>query len=146
MITRLSSGFRFGMQSGLSFAMNFGLTVLLHESIGLREEIAFAVVLAFTTVMNFLLLRYFVYPGSQGHFLKQFGLFAISSLGFRCVEYSLFLLFHTYLGFAYRPVIVGTLLGTFVLKFFYYGTVVFSGRRTSLLPQAGSSQAASSVG
>lgn len=133
-IVRFGSGIRFALQSALSFAMNFGLTVLLHEEVGMREEGAFALVLSLTTVMNFLLLRYFVYPGRHGAFFRQFGFFAASSLGFRCLEYALFLIFHTWLGFAYRLVIVGTLVTTFITKFFYYGAVVFSRRDRETMP------------
>ena len=120
------AAFRFTSLSGLSFSVNFFLTIFLHENLRIREEWAFAIVLALTTVMNFLLLRYFVYPGRHGAFVKQFGLFTASSLGFRCLEYSLFLVFHTWFGFAYRLVILGTLVATFVTKYFYYGAVVFS--------------------
>jgi putative flippase GtrA len=133
-MARHGSGLRFTLLSGLSFATNFGLTVFLHEVIGVREEIAFAVVLALTTLLNFLVMRHFVYPGCHGNVFTQFGLFTLSSSGFRGLEYSLFLVFHSWLAFPYEIVIVATLLLTFVTKFFYYGSVVFSRRDPSRVP------------
>jgi putative flippase GtrA len=126
MTPRSFAALRFALLGGLSFSVNFGLTVLLHEVLGVREELAFALVLALTTVMNFVLMRSFVYPGRKGALLAQFGLFVVSSLGFRSLEYVLFLVFHTWLGFAYKMVLVATLTTTFVTKFFYYGSVVFN--------------------
>lgn len=126
MTPRAFAALRFALLGAVSFSANFGITVLLHEILGVREEIAFAVVLALTTVMNFVLMRTFVYPGRKGRLLAQFGLFVISSLGFRSLEYALFLVFHTWIGFAYKLVLVATLTTTFVTKFFYYGSVVFN--------------------
>jgi putative flippase GtrA len=126
MTPRAFAALRFALLGAVSFSANFGLTVLLHEVMGVREELAFALVLALTTVMNFVLMRTFVYPGRKGRLLAQFGLFVVSSLGFRSVEYACFLVFHTWLGLAYKLVLVGTLTTTFVTKFFYYGSVVFN--------------------
>lgn len=126
MTPRAFAALRFALLGAVSFSVNFGLTVLLHEVLGVREELAFAFVLALTTVMNFILMRTFVYPGGQGRLLAQFGLFVVSSLGFRSLEYAIFLVFHTWLGLAYKLVILGTLTTTFVTKFFYYGSVVFN--------------------
>ena len=69
------AAFRFIVLSGLSFVANFFLTIFLHENLRIREEWAFAFLLALTTVMNFSLLRVFVYPGQHGGLLKQFGAF-----------------------------------------------------------------------
>ncbi len=117
---------RFAVLSGLSFGVNFFLTIFLHENLRIREEWAFALVLGLTTVMNFSLLRLFVYPGRHGRLFWQFGAFVASSLGFRILEWLLFVVCHQGLGFAYQPVIAATLLATFVIKFFYYGSVVFT--------------------
>ena len=120
------AAFRFAVLSGLSFGVNFFLTIFLHENLRVREEWAFAIVLALTTVMNFSLLRFFVYPGPHGGLVLQFGAFVASSLGFRILEWVLFVVCHRGLGFAYQPVIAATLVATFVIKFFYYGSVIFT--------------------
>ena len=132
----LSAAFRFALLSGLSFLVNFFLTIFLHEELQVREEWAFAVVLALTTVMNFVLLRVFVYPGRHGGVLRQFGAFVASSLGFRVVEWVLFALLHHILGFPYKPVIATTLIMTFLIKFFFYGSVIFSRRSSQPLSSA----------
>jgi putative flippase GtrA len=143
MTPRASAGLRFALLGAFSFSVNFGLTVLLHEVVGVREEIAFAVALALTTVMNFFAMRIFVYPGREGRILAQFGLFVVSSLGFRSLEYALFLVFHTWLGLPYKLVLIATLVTTFVTKFFYYGAVVFA--RLDREADAAASKASESV-
>jgi len=124
----VGAAFRFALLSATSFLVIFFLTIFLHESLRVREEWAFAIVLFLTMVMNFLMLRYFVYPGKHSHFFRQLGVFIVSSLSFRGLEYVLFLMFHSWLGLPYRVVIVGTLVTTFMVKFFYFGSVVFSRR------------------
>jgi putative flippase GtrA len=126
MSPRAFAALRFAILGAFSFSLNFGLTVLLHEVVGIREEFAFAFALALTTVMNFFAMRLFVYPGREGRILAQFGLFVVSSLSFRSLEYALFLVFHTWIGLPYKLVLVATLVTTFVTKFFYYGAVVFA--------------------
>ena len=57
------SAVRFVIASAVSFGMNLGLAVVLHEIVGLSEELAYAISLAVAFVTSFLLMRYYVYPG-----------------------------------------------------------------------------------
>lgn len=119
---------RFGLTSGLSFMINLGLTALLHEVVALSEEWAFAISLASVFLMNFLLLRHYVFDASSGDPRRQIALTAISSATFRGMEYLGFLLVHTMMSVHYL-LAVGLVLGvSFLLKFFYYGNVVFANR------------------
>jgi putative flippase GtrA len=114
------------LMSGVSLGINLGLTALLHELGGIREEFAFAISIGVVLVTNFLGLRYFVFPGQRGRIVGQFVLFVLSCSGFRASEYAAFLALHTWMGMAYPVSIFLILLASFLMKFFYYGAVIFS--------------------
>jgi putative flippase GtrA len=118
--------------SGASFALNFGITVGLHQVLGAPEEAAFAVALVTVFVMNFLGMRYFVYPGEHRSVGKQLMLFAVSSGSFRGLEYLAFLALHTWLHYPYRLVLVVVLGTSFVAKYCYYKVFVFALNRPDL--------------
>jgi putative flippase GtrA len=119
---------RFGVSAGLSFGTNLGLTVALHEFCRLPEEAAFATSLVTVFLMNFLVLRYYVFPGSQRSAATQLAMFGLSSVGFRGGEYLAFLVAHTWLGVQYTVAIAAILALSFVCKFLFYRGVVFARR------------------
>jgi putative flippase GtrA len=121
-----SSAVRFALLGGSSFALNFGITVGLHQVAGVREEIAFAVALATVFTMNFLGMRHFVYPGEHRSAGRQLVLFAISSASFRALEYLAFLVLHTWLRLPYTLVLVVVLGASFVAKYGFYKVWVFA--------------------
>lgn len=112
--------FRYAQASLLSFMVNFGLTVGLHEVAGLPEEAAYAIALLTVFVGNFLTLRHYVYrtvPASiWGHGAK----YAAASVSFRCSEYLTFLVVHTWLGLDYRLAVVGISGTSALCKFVFY--------------------------
>jgi putative flippase GtrA len=112
--------FRWAQLSCISFVINFGLTVVLHEWGQMSEEAAFAVALAVVLVMNFLLMRWYVYETKAGAIWQQFGLYLCSAIVFRATEYGAFLLWHTWYGSDYRLVVVGISVISSGVKFFYY--------------------------
>lgn len=120
---RIKSLFRFVQVSGLSFVVNIGLTVFLHEVCLLAEEIAYAVALVVVFLMNFFLLRHYIYEGAQGPLVQQFAAFGVSSLGFRAGEYVMFLALHSGVGLDYRAVVIGISLVSSCAKFLFYGFV-----------------------
>jgi putative flippase GtrA len=126
-VVRLFQGsfVRFGLVSILSVSVNIGLTALLHEIFHFSAELAFAIALGVVMAQNFLLSRYYVYDGRSGNPAHQMALFVVSSLGFRGGEYVAFIIGHTWLGAPYLPTILGVLMTSFLIKFFYYRCVVF---------------------
>jgi putative flippase GtrA len=132
--THGSKVFRYLINTGLSFAVNLGLTALLHEAMGVREELAYAVALAVVFVMNFLMFRFYVFDGRSDQPGKQVGLFLGTSIVFRLVEYLGFLLVHSVLGVYYLLAIVLVQGSTFVIKYFVYGGWIF--KRTPSKPAA----------
>ncbi len=120
---------RFGLQAAVGFPLNIGLTIGLHELAGLAEEIAFCVSLAVVFVINFLVMRHYVYRAGDGHGGRQLAGFAATSLSFRAAEYAAFLLIHTRLGVAYVPAMVGILVVSFCAKYFVFGKLVFGSRK-----------------
>lgn len=125
---RLRTLLRFGMTSGLSFFLTMGLTVLLHEVLGWDERVAFAVVLAVVFLVNFTLLKLFVFRDSAGSLVRQLVSVAAASLTFRTGEYIAFLIALSVLAIPYVWAMLFVLVASFVGKFFLYGRVFRSGR------------------
>jgi putative flippase GtrA len=111
--------FRFVQVSCVSFLINFGLTLALHEWGQLPEEGAFAVALAVVLILNFVCMRWYIYEGQSGTILQQFGLYLCSAWAFRAAEYGAFLVWHTWWGSDYRVAVVGIMIISAGVKFFY---------------------------
>jgi GtrA-like protein len=112
--------FRWAQLSCASFVINFGLTVVLHEWGQVPAEAAFAVSLAVVLVMNFLLMRWYVYETKAGAIWQKFSLYFCSAIVFRATEYGAFLLWHTWYGSDYRLALVSISVISSGVKFFYY--------------------------
>jgi hypothetical protein len=125
----LKALFRFFQFSCVSFLTSFGLTLALHEWGQLPEEAAFAMALVVVLVLNFVLMRSYVYEAKTGTILKQFGLYLCSAGAFRAAEYSAFLVWHTWWGSDYRLALVGITGISAGLKFFYYRMLFERGGR-----------------
>lgn len=111
---------RYIQLSCVSFLINFGLTLGLHEIGGVSEEIAFATAVLVVFILNFFALRYYIYGENSGEFLRQFLVYSSSAFAFRAAEYGGFLVCHTWLGGDYRLVVIGLTVISSVVKFFYY--------------------------
>lgn len=123
---------RYLFVTGLSFVTNFGLTVLLTEVVNLPEELSFAVALMVVFFLNFFLMRHYIYTGCEGSTKRQFIMYAFSAIGFRGTEYVAFLMIHTWLGVQYAVAIIGIQVWSSIVKFFYYGGLVFTKKRSTL--------------
>lgn len=121
----LMSLLRFGLLSGLSLVVSVGLTVVLHEAVGMLEEWAFGISLVVVFAVNFVACKYWVFEGKAGDLKRQLVIFALSSAGFRLAEYLGFLLVHTVLGVYYLWAMIGLKSAVVLSKFFYYRAVVF---------------------
>lgn len=120
--------FRFTVATGLCFIVNLGLTVLLTEVFRVYEEISYAVALSTVFLMNFFLMRYYIYRSSEGNLASQFVLYAGSAVAFRGIEYGCFLFIHSWMGIPYGAAIVVIQGFSAVSKFIYYKRIVFSDR------------------
>ena len=121
--------FRWGVNTGLSFVVNLGLTIFLHESLGVTTSVAYAVALTTVFFMNFVLFHYYVFSQHEPKPLGQlFATYAASAIGFRLGEYAAFLLIHALVGLQYMLAIILVQGASFVLKYFFYGRVVFRER------------------
>ena len=126
---------RFIGLSGVSFATNVGLTVLLKERVGLIPEAALAIAIAVVFCINFLACRYFVFGAQSQAFGRQLFLFALASGGFRGTEYVAFVICHRLLGIHYVVALVGILVISLMAKFVFYQRVIFRGRTTVAEPE-----------
>lgn len=118
------SAIRYVIATFASIAVSLGLPMLLVEVLAVNAEIAVAVGLVCTAVLNFLTLKYYVYR-NIGAWARQAIRFIMTSALFRVTEYLVFLLLHTFLGLNYM-LALGTVLGaSFLSKFFVYRVLVF---------------------
>ena len=124
---------RFGLVGVGSFTLILGVTIGLHEGLGLAEESAFAVGLGAALVLNFWACRHLIFEGAaMGPAWRQFLLFVGSSVGFRGMEYVAFLGVHTVGGMQYILASLIILLTSMLLKFIYYRKVVFRASQEAL--------------
>jgi putative flippase GtrA len=108
-----------------STVVTLGTTAALHEMAGIPEVIAAAVGLAASLLVNFAVLRFFVFRGTELPLVRQAMMFLGSSGVFRGLEYSGFFVLHL-VGVHYLVGLVLVLGSSFVVKFFVYERLVFS--------------------
>lgn len=123
---RLRSPARFLVLSGLSFTLNLAITAALHEGAGLGADASFALALATVFVVNFALMRWYVFPGGSRPLVPQLVGFGLSSLAFRGLEFAGFLLLHSVFGLVYLLAAAATLSLSFATKYVYYNAWLFA--------------------
>ena len=79
---RLRSPARFLVLSGLSFTLNLAVTGALHEGAGLGADASFACALATVFLVNFALMRWYVFPGGSRPVVPQLVGFGEQPIGF----------------------------------------------------------------
>ena len=109
-----------------AIGIHLGLTCLLHELLSVPEKIAVATAYVVVLVVNFVLKRFYVFKAKDGRARRQLLLYTVSSVVFRGLEYSAFLLLFDLFNIQYLIANASVLVVSFVIKFFYYGTVVFT--------------------
>jgi putative flippase GtrA len=127
--------FRFGALGGVGFVVNLGLTALLHELVGLSEELSFAISLAAVFFGNFLSLRHLVFDASHGDPKRQLAHYAAASFCFRFAQWLSFLALHTWLGVPYLIAVAVVLGSWFLVKFFYYRSRIFKSQTDNKLQE-----------
>ena len=115
---------RYTIVGGLSFLLNIGLTMLLHEFFGVAERVAFAIALVTVFIINFLLARRVIF-NADGLIYPQFISFVGTSIMVRGGEYTLFVTLLSFTGINYVIIVAFVSIVSFILKFFVYKTLVF---------------------
>jgi putative flippase GtrA len=120
---------RYLLLSGLSFGGNLGLTVLLHEWIGLSSLVAVPIAMVFVTLLNFVTLKLFIFNHGEQGWAKQLGGFVASIAAFRVTEYAAFVVIHGLLGTPYVIAYASILTASAVCKFLFLRNILFAGPR-----------------
>ncbi len=120
--------FGFGALGVVLLGINLAVTAALREFAGVGVEIAYIGGYASVVVIGFIACRHTIFAAAAGDPTRQFIIFLLSSIFFRSMEYLASVLLYTVLDIQYllAPVIIQGL--SFLIKFFYYRTVVFSDR------------------
>jgi len=121
----LASLARFALGGVLSSGVSLGSTALLHEVGAVHERYAAAAGLVLALVVNFAVLRFFVFKGSRQPVARQLLMFLGSSGVFRGIEYGGFLLLSQVWGVQYLLAMFLTLGLSFVIKFAVYELWIF---------------------
>jgi putative flippase GtrA len=126
---RTGAPFRFVLLSAISFATNLGITAGLHELAGASPDVSFAIGLATVFVLNFVVMRWWVFPESGLSMARQLTGFAMTSVVFRISEFFIFLLLRHVGDTYYLFAAGGTLCFSMVVKYFVYGSWLFASSR-----------------
>lgn len=120
---------KWAVLSAFSFLTSVGLTIALTELLGLAASASFGITLGTVLVLNFLGLRYFVFPDGRGSLVAQVGWFGSLSAVFRATEWVAFYLIERLHVIDYRALLIVVLVGSSMLKFLVYNRVFGRGWR-----------------
>jgi len=126
---RTSAPVRFVLLGAISFSTNLCVTAGLHELVHVSPDASFAIGLATVFILNFAVMRWWVFPGSGLSMGRQLAGFAMTSVVFRVAEFLVFLLLRHVGGTYYLLAAAGTLCFSLVLKYFVYGSWLFASAR-----------------
>lgn len=115
---------RYVIASIFSASLSLSLPMFFHEGVGLSEELAVGISLTAVFVINFFILRMYVYQSKESRH-KQIWKFAFSSAAFRTGEYLAFLLIYSVSSIHYIIALMLVLAPSFLAKFFVQRTFVF---------------------
>ena len=110
---------RFAASTVVSAGLSFGLPIVLHEMADVAETTAVAIGFAVAYVVNFCLLKLFVYR-SRRRWYADLATYIPVNGGFRLAEYGLFIVSFEYAGVDYRIAVLSVLIATFGFKFVIY--------------------------
>lgn len=120
-------GSKFGILSVLSVFLTLSVTITAHEVLTFTEEVSYCLALVVVFLVNFLGMRYFVYPKNnhKKHLVRQFLEFLITSFLFRSIEFLLFIVIHSWFGINYLIAIMLVMIVSIIGKFIFYKYTVF---------------------
>lgn len=119
-----SQALRFAVATVLSAFLTLSIPLALKELGGIDPRIGVGVTLVGVALLNFLIVRYFVFR-SRAPFKREFLLFAGSSGVFRGLEYVGFIGLYTVLGVQYLIALMIVLVVSFCAKFLFHRTFIF---------------------
>lgn len=125
---RNSSFFRWTLFSLGSFVAVFFLTVLCAEVFMLPEDWAFLPPVVILFFWNFITMRYFVYGSPVIPMQEQFINYSCSAIAFRSAEFLVYWILVSKLGVRYTNAVVVVMPASFIAKFFFYKSHVFTSR------------------
>jgi putative flippase GtrA len=117
---------RFAVSTLISASFTLGLPLLLHEIGGIEQKLAVAISQASALVLNFVMIRLFVFRSNNGA-RRDLAYYVGSAAAFRGLEYLLFLALLELAGLHYFPALLITLGVSTVVKFGWY-RFLFHGR------------------
>jgi putative flippase GtrA len=117
---------RYALASAFSFCMVLALSAGFHELAGAAETLAVALAMALAFVVNFTILRRWVFPGQTVRVGRQAAETALTSISFRAVEYGVFLGLHLGADVDYLIATAASLCLSAAGKFAVYRGVVFN--------------------
>jgi putative flippase GtrA len=126
---RTGAPLRFVLLGAISFTTNLCVTAGLHELAGVSPDVSFATGLATVFAINFAAMRWWVFPDSGLPMARQLAGFAMMSVVFRGSEFLVFLLLRHVGGTYYLFAAGGTLGLSMIVKYFVYGSWLFSSAR-----------------
>ena len=129
---------RYAVASVFSFFFVIGATAVLHELLGVSETLSPAIALIAALIVNFMLLRSWVFPGQTVHWGRQLAETAVASAAFRAFEYGLFLALHLGLDLNYLIATGTSVCISALAKFGVYREIVFNRARSGSSPASGS--------
>jgi putative flippase GtrA len=116
---------RYVLASLLSAGITLGVPVVMVELGGFDPSLAAATALLLAFVVNFLMLKFYVYR-NDGRWQAQAVRYLLVAALFRLGEFGVFLAMHRLLGLFYVVALVVTLGLSFIAKFFAYYYLVFA--------------------
>mgnify|MGYP001333867415 FL=1 len=116
---------RFLVGGLVSSGVTLATTASLHELVAVPERLAAALGLATALVVNFVVLRFFVFRGTNLPLGRQLLVFLGSSGVFRGFEYAGFIVLHL-LSVYYLLALVVVQGVSFIVKYFFYDKFVFA--------------------
>ncbi|MBQ9337168.1 MAG: GtrA family protein [Lentisphaeria bacterium] len=126
----IKKGLKFCITSLTACLLNFGINIIGHEFFGISVNILYPISLVVVSLSTFLQCRFFVYPGaSRRNGLKQGSQFVLSSLVFRFLEWSLFVILYDVVALDFHwwyvfCILIVQTIGT-ISKFFFYNFFIF---------------------
>ncbi len=128
---------KYALASAFSFAFIIAATATLHEVLGVSETLSPAIAMVAALVVNFVILRVWVFPGQAVHWARQLAETVVTSAAFRGLEYAIFLALHLGLDVNYLVATGASVCISALGKFGVYREVVFRRGRTDPAADAG---------
>ena len=116
---------KYAVASAFSFVFIIGTTAALHEVLGVSETLSPAIAMVAAVVVNFVILRVWVFPGQTVHWGRQLAETLVTSAAFRVLEYAIFLALHLGLDVNYLVATGASVCISALGKFGVYREVVF---------------------